>query len=297
MEGTVTRTALPLKLHGRGKVRDTYELGDSLLMVATDRLSAFDVVFGEGIPLKGVVLTQMSAFWFKETGKIVRNHMISAEFSDFASGLEGFRDVLDGRSMLVEKSVPLKVECVVRGYISGSAWKSYKATGEACGIRLPSGLEESGMLPEPIFTPTTKAEEGHDEDIGFREVARLLGKDDAEFVREKSIQVYEFARKQAEKKGIIIADTKMEFGRVGGEVILIDELLTPDSSRFWPKAGYAPGKPQDSFDKQAVRDYVEKTGWDKRPPPPRLPPEIIGSTSRRYVEAYEMVTEKKLAVR
>ncbi|VVC71879.1 Phosphoribosylaminoimidazole-succinocarboxamide synthase [uncultured archaeon] len=292
----LTETRLPLKLHSRGKVRDAYELGDGLLMVATDRLSAFDVVFREGMPFKGAVLTQLSAIWFRETGGIIGNHMISADWKEFGSGLESYRGMLAGRSMLVKKAAPLKAEFVVRGYISGSAWKSYREKGSVCGIRLPAGLKESAKLPEPILTPTTKAEAGHDEDMDFEGLARLVGREDAEFLREAAIKVYEFGSRLAEKKGIIVADTKMEFGRLpSGELILIDELLTPDSSRFWPKSEFEPGRGQNSFDKQIVRDYLEKIGWAKRPPPPTLPAEIIARASRRYVELYEIVSGKKLS--
>ncbi len=284
---------LPLRLHSRGKVRDTYELGPDLLMIATDRLSAFDVVFREGIPLKGAVLTQLSRFWFNETGKIVPNHMITTDVSAFGSEVQEYAEKLRYRAMLVKRAKPIKAECVVRGYLAGSGWKSYKAKGEICGNKLPPGLKECGRLPEPIFTPTTKAEAGHDLDVTKAQLAELIGKDDARELEEISLKLYEFAAKHAEKKGIIIADTKFEFGMLGDELIFIDEALTPDSSRFWPVDGYSPGKPQPSFDKQFARDYLEKLGWNKEPPPPHLPKDIIDITSKKYVEAYERITGEK----
>ncbi len=284
---------LPLRLHSRGKVRDTYELGPDLLMIATDRLSAFDVVFREGIPLKGAVLTQLSRFWFNATGKIVPNHMITTDVSAFGSEVQEYAEKLRYRAMLVKRAKPIKAECVVRGYLAGSGWKSYKAKGEICGNKLPPGLKECGRLPEPIFTPTTKAEAGHDLDVTKAQLAELIGKDDARELEEISLKLYEFAAKHAEKKGIIIADTKFEFGMLGDELIFIDEALTPDSSRFWPVDGYSPGKPQPSFDKQFARDYLEKLGWNKEPPPPHLPKDIIDITSKKYVEAYERITGEK----
>jgi phosphoribosylaminoimidazole-succinocarboxamide synthase len=289
----VTETALPLKLHSRGKVRDTYELGCDLLMVSTDRISAFDVVFREGVPFKGEVLNRLSAHWFSLTAGIVKNHMVSVDPADFGAEARPFAGMLSGRAMRVRKAAPLKAECIVRGYISGSAWKSYKARGEVCGTRLPPGLKESGKLPEPLFTPTTKADAGHDQDLTIAGLREAIGRDAADFVQEASLKVYEFAARRAESRGIIIADTKMEFGALGDEIILIDELLTPDSSRFWRAGEYGEGRPQKSFDKQFLRDYLEGTGWDKSPPPPPLPPEIISATSRKYVEAFELVTGKK----
>jgi len=305
---TITETSFPLRLHSRGKVRDTYELGDKLLMVATDRLSAFDVVFREGIPLKGAVLTQLSAFWFGKTGKIIRNHLISTDPSDFGRAAQPFAEKLRHRSMLVSKAQPVKIECVVRGYLSGSGWKSYQKNGVICGIKLPTGLQESSQLPQPIFTPTTKEEVGkHDMDINVQQLAGKTGKDLAKELEEKSLQLYSFAADYARKRGIIIADTKFEFGMRSesgaviakgdsmdrDELILIDEALTPDSSRFWPADDWEPGRPQKSFDKQFVRDYLESIGWNKSPPPPPLPKRIIEGTTKKYLEAYEKITGEK----
>ena len=292
----ITETRLPLRLFARGKVRDTYELDDSLLMVATDRLSAFDVVFREGIPLKGAVLTQLSAFWFKKTEGIVQNHLVASDFAEFPASLSAYERILRWRSMIVRRASPIRVECVVRGYLSGSGWKEYQRSGSVCGIVLPKGLKESSRLPEPIFTPSTKAEKGHDINITFDDVVRAIGKDDAEEIRELSLRIYETASRYAEKRGIIIADTKLEFGKLGDRTILIDELLTPDSSRFWPAAEYEPGRAQASFDKQYVRDYLEKLGWDKSPPPPPLPREVVENTTKKYVEAYERLTGEKFPV-
>ena len=293
----ITQTNLPLKLYSRGKVRDTYELDGKLLMVATDRLSAFDVVFREGIPYKGAVLTQLSAFWFSKTRRMIRNHMISADISEFLEKVKDFSEMLRYRSMLVEKAQPIKVECIVRGYIAGSGWKSYTRTGEICGIKLPAGLKEGSQLPEPIFTPTTKEEVGvHDVDINKQRLAERIGTDLARELEEKSLQIYAFAAEYARKRGIIIADTKFEFGMLNGELILIDELLTPDSSRFWPESEWEPGKPQKSFDKQFVRDYLESTGWNKLPPPPPLPKHVIDETSKKYIEAYERLTGRRFDV-
>jgi len=288
------KAELPLKLHSRGKVRDTFELGEDLLMVATDRLSAFDVVFAEPVPMKGAVLTQLSAFWFKQTEKIIRNHLITTDVSKFGAAAQPFAGKLAYRSMLVKRTRPVMVECVVRGYLAGSGLKSYRKGGEICGHRLPAGLKESDALPEPIFTPTTKGEAGqHDLDMSRAQVTEKLGRDLARELEETSLKLYGFAAGYARKKGIIIADTKFEFGMFGDELIFIDEALTPDSSRFWPMDGYEPGKPQPSFDKQFVRDYLERLGWDKSPPPPKLPQEIIGVTSKKYIEAYERLTGTK----
>jgi phosphoribosylaminoimidazole-succinocarboxamide synthase len=284
----VTKTEFPdLPLLLRGKVRDIYDFGDKLLIVATDRISAFDVVMPDPIPDKGKILTKLSKFWFDFVKDIIPNHMISVDVDDFPLGLKKYREILDGRSMLVEKAEPLPIECVVRGYISGSAWEEYKKNGVVCGIKLPDGLEESSKLHEPIFTPATKAKEGHDENITFDDVKRILGQELAERIRAISIEVYKRASEYAEKRGIIIADTKMEFGLKDEKLILIDELLTPDSSRFWPMEDYAPGKAQKSFDKQFLRDYLISIGWNKTPPAPNLPEEIIEKTRRRYIEAYE----------
>lgn len=293
----ITTTDFPtLKLVKRGKVRDIYEVGNYLLIVATDRLSAFDVVFAQGIPFKGQVLTQISRFWFEKTRDIVPNHLASTDVGDFPEECAPYLEVLAGRSMLVKKTEPLSVECVVRGYISGSAWNEYKATGEVCGIKLPAGLVESQKLPEPIFTPATKAEMGmHDENITFQRAAVLVGVGVAEKMREKSLRIYQRAAAIAGQKGIIIADTKMEFGLRGGEMLLIDELLTPDSSRFWPHDKYAPGRAQESYDKQYVRDYLLSINWDKKPPAPDLPAEVILTTSQKYLEALERLTGERSA--
>ena len=284
-----------LKLKGRGKVRDIYDLGDRLLIVATDRMSAFDVVMPNPIPDKGRVLTQLSKFWFDLTKDIVPNHVISTEVKDYPKKCEPYQEMLRGRSMLVMKTDVLPVECVVRGYLSGSGWEEYRKTGEVCGIRLPKGLVESSKLEEPVFTPATKAEMGlHDENIPFERVEKIIGNDLARKVKSLSMAVYKKARDFAEQRGILIADTKMEFGMKGGKLILIDELLTPDSSRFWPKDEYQPGGPQKSFDKQFLRDYLLSIHWDKNPPAPQLPDEIIQKTREKYLEAYERLVGKPL---
>jgi len=278
-----------LRLFKRGKVRDMYDLGDNLLMVATDRISCFDVVLPNGIPHKGEVLTKISCFWFRFTEKIVPNHLVTCRFEEFPEGLRSM-EMLRGRSMIVKKTKPLPVECVVRGYISGSAWREYREKGSVCGIKLPAGLLESERLPEPIFTPATKAGEDHDVNMTYEDVVRVIGRDLAEAVKEKSIEIYKFASEYAEKRGIIIADTKFEFGLRDGKLMLIDELLTPDSSRFWPANQYSPGKPQVSYDKQYARDYLESTGWDKRPPAPSLPENVVMGTSRKYLKVLRMLT-------
>ena len=284
-----------LTLKGRGKVRDIYDLGDRLLIVATDRMSAFDVVMPNPIPDKGRILTQLSKFWFDLTKEIVPNHVISTEVKDYPKACEPYQEMLKGRSMLVMKTEVLPVECVVRGYLSGSGWEEYRKTGEVCGIRLPKGLLESTKLEEPIFTPATKAEMGlHDENITFERVEKIVGKDLADRLKILSLAIYKKARDVAEKKGIIIADTKMEFGVKDKNLILIDELLTPDSSRFWPKDGYQPGGPQKSFDKQFLRDYLLSIRWDKSPPAPQLPEEIVQKTREKYLEAYERLVGKPL---
>jgi phosphoribosylaminoimidazole-succinocarboxamide synthase len=281
----------------RGKVRDIYDLGDKLLIVASDRLSAFDVVLPTGIPDKGRVLTQLSLFWFELLRDVIPNHVLSA--TDFPAPFDAYKDELAGRSMVVRKTQPLPIECVVRGYVSGSGWKDYRATGKICGIDLPKGLVESDRLPEPIFTPATKAETGHDENISFNQAAALVGRELAEKVRAVSIDIYNRAAKYAEPRGIILADTKFEFGLLknsagADELIWIDEALTPDSSRFWPAAHYEPGGPQPSFDKQFVRDYLERIQWSKTPPGPELPPEIVALTSAKYREAYRVLTGRDL---
>jgi len=277
---------LPLK--GRGKVRDIYDLGDRLLIVATDRISAFDVVMPNPVPDKGRVLTQLSKFWFDLTKEIVPNHLISTEVRDFPDACRPYEEILKDRSMLVVKTDVLPIECVVRGYLSGSGWEEYKKTGEVCGVPLPKGLLESSKLEEPIFTPATKAEIGlHDENIAFEKVEKIVGKDLAKRLRSLSLAIYKKARDFAEGRGIVIADTKMEFGIKDEKLLLIDELLTPDSSRFWPKDGYRPGGSQKSFDKQFLRDYLLSIQWDKSPPAPQLPEEIVQKTREKYLEAYE----------
>jgi phosphoribosylaminoimidazole-succinocarboxamide synthase len=275
-------------LHGRGKVRDIYDLGDRLLIVASDRLSAFDVVLPTPIPDKGKVLTQLSVFWFETLRNIVPHHVLST--TDFPARLAPYEDQLRGRAMVVRKTEPLPIECVVRGYLSGSGWKEYKATGAVCGIRLPAGLRESEKLPEPIFTPATKAQSGHDENISFDDAAKRVGRPVAEKVRAISLEIYKRATELAASRGILIADTKFEFGLLDGDLIWIDEALTPDSSRFWPAEGYAPGQAQPSFDKQYVRDYLESIGWAKTPPGPELPANVVAATSEKYREAYRRLT-------
>lgn len=284
-----------LKLKGRGKVRDIYDLGDQLLIVATDRISAFDVIMPNPIPDKGTILNQISRFWFKTMEDIVPNHMISTAIEDFPRECQKYRDMLEGRTMLVKKTQPLPVECVVRGYLSGSGWREYKKTGEICGIGLPAGLLESSRLEEPIFTPATKEELGaHDENIPFEKVVGKIGPDLAERVREISIVIYNEARDFTDERGIIIADTKFEFGLLGDTLILIDEILTPDSSRFWPKDQYLPGGPQKSFDKQFLRDYLLTLDWDQSPPAPELPRKIIEKTREKYLEAYRRLVGRPL---
>jgi phosphoribosylaminoimidazole-succinocarboxamide synthase len=276
----------------RGKVRDIYDAGDKLLIVATDRLSAFDVIMPTPIPDKGRVLTQLSLFWFDLLRDVIPNHVLSA--TEFPAPFDAYREELAGRSMLVRKTAPLPIECVVRGYVSGSGWKDYKATGKICGIALPSGLRESDRLPEPIFTPATKAATGHDENISFERAAALIGDQRARQVRDVSLEIYRRAAAYAEPRGILLADTKFEFGLLGNELIWIDEALTPDSSRFWPAAQHKPGGPQPSFDKQFVRDYLESIHWPKTPPGPELPPEVVGATRDKYREAYRILTGREL---
>jgi len=274
-----------LDLAARGKVRDIYDLDDKLLIVTTDRISAFDVILPTGIPNKGYVLTQLSKFWFEQTKSIVKNHLITTDVNEMPEECRKYADILNGRSMLVEKADPFPVECVVRGYITGSGWKDYLKTGKVCGIKLPDNLKESQKLEPPIFTPATKAEIGdHDENISFEKMVEIVGKDNAEKLKELTISIYEFARDLALKKGIIIADTKMEFGVKNGEIILIDEVLTPDSSRFWYEGAYEVGKPQNSMDKQFVRNYLETLHWDKKAPGPELPQDIVSKTSEKYME-------------
>jgi phosphoribosylaminoimidazole-succinocarboxamide synthase len=291
-QSVLTLTRLPgAKLFSRGKVRDVYEAGPGqLLVVATDRLSAFDVVMGEGIPGKGWVLTQLSCFWFEMFGKSFPNHFLSSKLGDYPSELRAFADQVDGRSMLVRKAEPFPVECVVRGYLAGSGLKEYRATAKVCGIELPAGLSEGSKFDQPIFTPATKATTGHDENITWEETVSTVGRETAKKLRDYSLQLYSAARDYAAGRGIIIADTKFEWGRSGDDILLIDEVLTPDSSRFWPREGYQPGKPQPSFDKQFVRDYLESLCWNKQPPPPPLPPEVVEKTSEKYWLAYSLLT-------
>jgi phosphoribosylaminoimidazole-succinocarboxamide synthase len=293
----VLRTELEgVKLFKRGKVRDIYDLGDKLLIVATDRISAFDYVLPNGIPYKGKVLNGLSAFWFDFTRKIAPNHMITTDISEFPEELRRFSGTLSGRAMLVKKAERVDIECVVRGYISGSAWREYRQDGTVCGMKLPEGLRESDKLPEPIFTPAIKAETGHDENIPISRMKELIGEDLTERIIEKSIEIYRMAAEYASSRGIIIADTKFEFGLLDGELILIDEMLTPDSSRFWDKSDYEPGRSQRSFDKQYVRDYLESINWDKHPPVPQLPQEVVRNTSLKYLEAYRRITGRSLDV-
>lgn len=276
----------------RGKVRDIYDLGDRLLIVATDRLSAFDVVMPTPIPDKGRVLTQLSLFWFNLLRGLIPNHVLSA--TEFPAPFDRYAEDLAGRSMLVRKTQPLPIECVARGYLSGSGWKEYQSTGKVCGIPLPSGLKESSKLPEPIFTPATKATSGHDENISFERAAEMIGKPLAEKVRSITLEIYRRAAAYAEPRGILLADTKFEFGLLNSELIWIDEALTPDSSRFWPAAHYAPGGPQPSFDKQFVRDYLERIRWPKTPPGPELPPDVVDGTRAKYREAYRILVGREL---
>lgn len=282
------------ELVGRGKVRDIYAIGEHLLIIATDRISAFDFILGSGIPRKGQILTQMSLFWFEFAQDVVANHLITAKFEEFPPGLREDSDVLTGRSMLVKRAQPIPIECVARGYLAGSGWKEYQSLQSVCGIELPPGLKESSQLPEPIFTPATKAASGHDENISFEKVVDRIGRATAEILREWTLSIYRKAASYALTKGIIIADTKLEFGIYRDQIILIDEALTPDSSRFWPAAEYAVGKPQKSFDKQFVRDYLEQIRWNKQPPAPALPDWVVEATSQKYQEAYELLTGRSL---
>jgi phosphoribosylaminoimidazole-succinocarboxamide synthase len=277
-----------------GKVREVFDLGRELLFVATDRISAFDCVMPNGIPRKGEVLTQISYFWFAQTERLVPNHLISRAGDQLPTALQRFSEQLGRRSMIVKKAQPLAIECVVRGYLSGSGWKDYQKTGCVCGLKLPAGLRDSSRLPEPLFTPATKAETGHDENISFEEACKITGPEIASKARDLSLKIYSFAAEYALKRGLIIADTKFEFGLVDGTLVLIDEVLTPDSSRFWPADKYEPGRGQPSFDKQFVRDYLETLSWNKQPPAPALPPEVISKTTGKYLEAYERLTGRPL---
>jgi len=299
MQTSLERSALSsidlsgIKKLRSGKVREVFDLGETLIFVATDRLSAFDVILPDPIPQKGAVLNQLSAFWFKRFDQI-DNHFVTANFDDFPRELAGYRDQLAGRSMIVRKTKPLPVECVVRGYLAGSGWKEYQKTQSVCGEKLPAGLKLASPLPEPIFTPATKSDAGHDENIDMNECRRILGDEVAKRVRDLSLQIYSAGRDHAARHGIIVADTKFEFGWLNDNLLLIDECLTPDSSRFWPKDQYAVGQSPPSFDKQFVRDYLETLGWDKTPPGPKLPQEVIEKTSAKYVEAFERLTGEKL---
>jgi phosphoribosylaminoimidazole-succinocarboxamide synthase len=277
-----------------GKVREVFDLGDTLLFVATDRISAFDVILPDPIPHKGAVLSQISEFWFKRFNTI-QNHLVTSNFEEFPKELQPFRERLAGRSMIVKKTRPLPVECVVRGYLAGSGWKEYQESQSVCGIKLPAGLKLASQLPEPIFTPATKAEQGHDENIDMKGCAQILGDEIANRVKNLSLEIYLRGREYAAQKGIIVADTKFEFGTVDGDLLLIDECLTPDSSRFWPKDEYVVGQSPPSFDKQFVRDYLETLDWDKRPPAPRLPKDVIEKTSAKYLEAFRRLTNSKIA--
>jgi phosphoribosylaminoimidazole-succinocarboxamide synthase len=281
--------------HRQGKVRDIYEFGDRMLLVATDRISAFDYVLGSGIPGKGKVLTQLSEFWFEQTRDIVVNHLITTDVRQYPAELQGDAEMLAGRSMLVEKTNPVPVECVARGYLSGSGWKDYRTTGTVCGVPLPPGLQESDRLPAPIFTPATKATTGHDVNISQAEAGRIVGDQLIATLRELTLQLYAFGAAQAESRGIILADTKFEFGlTANGRVMLIDEVMTPDSSRYWPKDQYRPGGPQPSFDKQYVRDYLEQIRWNKQPPVPSLPENVVMRTRDKYLEAFRQLTGKEV---
>jgi phosphoribosylaminoimidazole-succinocarboxamide synthase len=291
----ILKTEIPgAKLFNRGKVRDIYDFDDKLLIVASDRISAFDVVMNEGIPGKGIVLTQISKFWFEQTAEITPNHFITDQVPEFPKPFNEYEKVLKGRSMLVTKSIPLPVECIVRGYLAGSGWKEYRNEGTLHKQSLPSGLQESSKLPEPLFTPSTKAEEGHDLNITYNDMVELVGEKSSPQVKETSIKIYKRGLEIADQKSIIIADTKFEFGHSGDQIILIDEVLTPDSSRFWPKQLYSPGKSQPSLDKQYVRDFLETLDWDKTPPPPTLPEEVVYNTSKKYQEILEILTGKTL---
>ena len=293
-------TSFPdLQLHGRGKVRDIYRVDDQLLLIATDRISAFDYVLGSGIPDKGKVLTQLSAFWFERMGDLVPHHVIATDVARFPAVLQPHADVLRGRAMLCRRTRPVPVECVARGYLSGSGWKEYQQTGKVCGITLPPGLKESDRLPEPIFTPATKAESGHDENISEQEAGAIVGHELIARLKALTLEIFRRGCAHAESKGIIIADTKFEFGLVGdgrpaSDVVLIDEVLTPDSSRFWPKDEYRPGGAVPSFDKQFVRDYLESIKWNKQPPVPSLPEDVIGRTREKYIEAFRRLSGREL---
>ncbi len=291
MEKMILEADLPeLEFSRRGKVRDIYDMGDSLLLIASDRISAFDVVLPSGIPGKGRLLTMISIYWFRQMEEIIRNHLIATDVNEYPEKCHKYREQLEGRSMLVKKAQPLPVECIVRGYLSGSGWKEYSKSGTVCGIKLPAGLKESSRLDYPIFTPSTKAEKGHDINISFEEAAGIVGRDMAEKLKDVSLQIYSKAVSMAEKKGVIIADTKFEFGICDNELILIDEILTPDSSRFWSVDTCEPGKAQNSYDKQIIRDYLLTLDWDQTYPGPQLPDDIVGKIQERYEEIYRIIT-------
>ena len=291
----MTQSELPaLTLHARGKVRDIYEVGDDLLFIASDRISAFDHILATGIPDKGKVLSQLSLFWFEFLRDVVPNHVITARVEEYPKPLGYFDDQLRGRSMLVRRAKMFPIECVARGYLSGSGWKEYQQSQSVCGIRLPAGLCESDRLPEPIFTPATKSSSGHDMNISLAEASRIVGRETAETLRDLTLRIYSLAVEHASSRGILIADTKFEFGVVNGKIVLADEVLTPDSSRFWPPESYRPGGPQLSYDKQFVRDYLESIHWDKNPPAPALPDHVVRKTREKYVEAYRRLSGKEL---
>ena len=298
LDSVLLKTDFPdLKLRASGKVRDVYDIDDQrLLFVASDRISAFDYVLATGIPHKGRVLSQISLFWFEYLADVVPNHLLTADVDQYPPAARKYADQLRGRSMLVRRAEIFPVECIVRGYISGSAWKEYKSTGKVCGIPLPSGLKESDAFPEPIFTPSTKATTGHDENISFDQMCEMIGVENASHLRDLALRVYKKAANYARQRGIIIADTKFEFGRTASGITLADEVLTPDSSRFWPADKYEPGRAQDSYDKQYVRDYLEQIHWNKQPPAPALPPDVARRTSEKYLEAYSQLTGRKLDV-
>ena len=294
MTAIATTELAGLTLKARGKVRDIYDLGEELLIVSTDRLSAFDVVFAEPIPDKGKVLNQLSDFWFDRLAGVVDNHLVTADATRFPASLRAHEAVLRGRSMLVRKAEMFPVECVARGYLAGSGWKEYRQSGTVCGIPLPPDLQDSSRLPQPIFTPATKAVSGHDENISFDEMVRIVGRAEAVALRDLTLELFRRATEFAESRGVLLADTKFEFGRIGGKIVLADEALTPDSSRYWPAEAYAPGRGQVSWDKQFVRDYVEGLGWNKQPPPPPLPPAIVEGTRQRYLEIFGLLTGRPI---
>lgn len=287
---------IKLPLFIKGKVRNVYDLGDKLLIIATDRISAFDVVFPNLIPNKGNVLNSISEFWFNKTSGIIGNHMVTTDVGSYPEGLSSFKEELQGRSMLVKKVKMVEAECIVRGYLEGSGLKEYKKTGKICGVNLPAGLKQAQKLPEPVFTPTTKVSDGHDESITFEQLSDRIGRELAEKLRDVSIKMYNTAASYAESRGLILADTKFEFGMTDEGLVIADEIFTPDSSRYWDMNEYEPGRPQKSFDKQYLRDYLESIGWDKNPPAPQLPDEVVKRTEAKYLEAYERITGKKLDI-